>query len=105
VLEHIPDPAISFRTFQRLLAPGGKVFIYVPNSGGKEARELGIHWPPMVNEKHVLALTAEFFAKNLPGFGFHVRVASSPYSVPARPYEDSPDIDGEELLVVAERVS
>jgi 2-polyprenyl-3-methyl-5-hydroxy-6-metoxy-1,4-benzoquinol methylase len=105
VLEHIPDPAISFRTFQRLLAPGGKVFIYVPNSGGKEARALGIHWPPMVNEKHVLALTAEFFAKNLPAYGFDVRIASSPYSEPARAHEESPNVDGEELLVVAERIS
>jgi 2-polyprenyl-3-methyl-5-hydroxy-6-metoxy-1,4-benzoquinol methylase len=29
VLEHIPNPAVSFRQFQRLLKPDGILFIYM----------------------------------------------------------------------------
>ena len=105
VLEHIPDPAISFRTFQRLLKPGGMLFVYVPNCGGTAAKQLGINWGPMVNEKHVVALDADFFQRNLPGYGFSVRFSSSPYSESPRTYQENPQVDGEELLVMSERTT
>lgn len=103
VLEHIPKPEISFRNFQRLLKPGGMLFIYVPNGGSAEAQKLGIHWGPMVGEKHVLALTAEFFNRNLPQWDFTVKFASSTYAEPPRTFDNNPALDGQELLVVAQR--
>ncbi len=100
VLEHIPDPQASLLTFQKLLKPGGKLFLYVPNCSGEQARRLGVKWGQMINEKHVLALTAEFFHRNLPRHGFSTEFCSSPYQYPPRPYEKDWDASGEELLVV-----
>jgi 2-polyprenyl-3-methyl-5-hydroxy-6-metoxy-1,4-benzoquinol methylase len=100
VLEHIPDPKASLATFQRLLKPGGKLFLYVPNCSGDEAKRLGVKWGQMINEKHVLALTAEFFHRNLPAYGFSTEFSSFPYGRPPQPYEKDPDLRGEELLVI-----
>lgn len=80
------------------------MFIYVPNGGGKDARDLGVKWPPMINEKHVIAFTPEFFHRNLPKYGFSVLFSSSPYDLPAATYEENPPIDGEELLVIARKL-
>lgn len=102
-LEHIPNPAIPLAQFARLLKPGGHLFIYVPNCGGAEARKLGVRWGPMIGEKHVLALTAEFFHNNLPNYGFeNLCFASSPYASAPQRYELSA-LEGEELLVVGVR--
>lgn len=101
VLEHIPDPKASFLHFQRLLKPSGKLLLYVPNCGGRDARKLGVKWGQMINEKHLLALTAEFFQRNLPAYGFRIMFASSPYNELPRPLAEGPDLEGEELLVVA----
>jgi 2-polyprenyl-3-methyl-5-hydroxy-6-metoxy-1,4-benzoquinol methylase len=100
VLEHIPNPKASLLTFQRLLKPGGKLFLYVPNCSGDHARRLGVKWGQMINEKHVLALTTEFFYRNLPKHGFSTEFSSSPYEQAPRPYESACDLSGEELLVV-----
>lgn len=98
-LEHIPNPDIALSQFQRLLRPGGHLFIYVPNCGGAEAHRLGVKWGPMIGEKHVLALTAEFFNLNLPKYGFDVQFGSSPYAAPPQRIETA-ELEGEELLVV-----
>ena len=73
VLEHLLSLKEIFEFFARVLKPGGVVFIMVPNSGGKKARELGVRWPTMINEKHTLALEGGFFEKNMTPFGFRVR--------------------------------
>jgi SAM-dependent methyltransferase len=103
VLEHVADLKSVFADFQRLLKPGGVLVIFVPNAGGQSAQTLGTHWGPMIGEKHVNALTAEFFARNLPLYDLTPRFGSSPYDVPLRALGDSPALDGEELLVVSER--
>jgi len=100
VLEHIPTPKNTLMTFQRLLKPGGKLFLYVPNCSGDQAKRLGVKWGQMINEKHVLALTAEFFHKNLPGHGFSTQFSSSPYEKAPQAFERDWDSGGEELLVV-----
>lgn len=104
VLEHIPDLHGPFDEFRRLLKPDGMLMIFVPNASGKLARDLGTSWGPLIGEKHVLALTAEFFARNLPSFGFSPSFDSSPFSEPPRRWEDRPSLDGEELLVIARRL-
>jgi 2-polyprenyl-3-methyl-5-hydroxy-6-metoxy-1,4-benzoquinol methylase len=100
VLEHIPTPKIALTTFQRLLKPGGKLFLYVPNCSGDQAKRLGVKWGQMINEKHVLALTAEFFHKNLPEHGFSTEFSSSPYEKSPQAFPKNWDLSGEELLVV-----
>jgi 2-polyprenyl-3-methyl-5-hydroxy-6-metoxy-1,4-benzoquinol methylase len=101
VLEHIPDPKTALVAFQGLLKPGGKLFLYVPNCSGDNAKRLGVKWGQMINEKHVLALTAEFFHQNLPNHGFSTEFSSSPYGEPPRPYGKDWNPGGEELLVIA----
>lgn len=103
VLEHIPDLHLPFTEFSRLLKADGILVVFVPNAGGKFACEQGVKWGPLINEKHVLALTADFFARGLPEFGFEPLFASSPYSEPARPLSAELALEGEELLVVARR--
>lgn len=105
VLEHIPNPKSCMTAFAELLKPGGKLFLYVPNCSGDDARKLGVKWGPMINEKHVLALTPEFFHRNLPHHGFTVEFASSPYAMPPQPFEANWDRSGEELLIVGTRGS
>jgi 2-polyprenyl-3-methyl-5-hydroxy-6-metoxy-1,4-benzoquinol methylase len=101
VLEHIPTPKVALTSFQKLLKPGGKLFLYVPNCQGEQAKRLGTRWGQMINEKHVLALTAEFFEKNLPHHGFSTEFSSSPYENPPRSFGGDWDWRGEELLVIA----
>jgi 2-polyprenyl-3-methyl-5-hydroxy-6-metoxy-1,4-benzoquinol methylase len=104
VLEHIPDSSIPFRDFRRLLKPDGLLFILVPNGSCKLARELGTAWPQLINEKHVLALTAEFFSRNLSTYGFCLAFTSSPYDKKPIAVDAAPNLDGEELMVIGEPV-
>jgi 2-polyprenyl-3-methyl-5-hydroxy-6-metoxy-1,4-benzoquinol methylase len=72
VLEHLHSLKEIFEFFARILKPSGVVFIMVPNSAGKKARELGVRWQSMINEKHTLALDGNFFEVNMAPFGFDV---------------------------------
>lgn len=100
VLEHIPDLRPPFLEFNRLLRPGGLLLAFAPNANGTSARRDGARWPPMINQHHVLALTAEFFARNLPRYGFATLLfATSPFTCPA-PLEQAPQLDGGELMIV-----
>lgn len=100
VLEHMPDPGKVLREFRRLLKPGGKLFIFVPNGGCKAARSLGVQWPPLINQKHVMAFTARFFDYSLAAEGFAPMFASSPYDTAPRRYDHGLYHDGEELLAM-----
>jgi SAM-dependent methyltransferase len=103
VLEHIPNPAEPFAEFRRLLKPDGLLVIYVPNGGGKSAQEYGTSWGPMIGEKHVLALTAEFFQHSLPEFGFSPEFSSDPFQDAPKPYALGPNLQGDELLTICRR--
>jgi SAM-dependent methyltransferase len=109
VLEHLLSLKEIFELFARILKPGGVVFIMVPNSGGKKARELGVLWDTMINEKHTLALEGGFFEKNMTPFGFKVRAFSDGCNVadlPSAVANDGPlSLDGEELRVIGLRSS
>ncbi len=107
VCEHLPDLKQPLATFQRLLKPSGVLVVFVPNAGGRKARELGVRWGHMIGEKHPLALDANFFARNLPSYGLAPQFASSPYDGSLVEYESSVQatdaLPGDELMVVAER--
>lgn len=100
VLEHVPDLNVPFAEFARLLAPDGLLIIFVPNAGGLSARTQGVKWEPLIGEKHILALNAEFFARNLRKYGFSLEFASSPYLIAPRALDKNPGLDGGELLVI-----
>jgi 2-polyprenyl-3-methyl-5-hydroxy-6-metoxy-1,4-benzoquinol methylase len=103
VLEHIPNPDVPFHAFARLLRLGGLLLIFVPNGAGQAARDLGTAWGPMIGENHVLALTAEFFARNLLDYGFSLRVGCTG-SNELSEYHPDLKVDGEELIIVARRI-
>jgi SAM-dependent methyltransferase len=109
VLEHLQSLKEVFAFFARVLRPDGIAMVLVPNCGGKLACKLGVGWGPMIGEKHTLALDAEFFQKNMPQFGFRVLTLSEPYELAqveaASRQATSLPADGEELMVVAKRIS
>ena len=104
VLEHLPTPRVAFDVFDRLLAADGTLLIFVPNGGGENATRLGVRWGPMTGEKHVLTLTAMFFAKAFEKFNLSPIFSSSPYGG-AELICAGPEgiLSGDELMVLAKR--
>jgi SAM-dependent methyltransferase len=108
VLEHISSIKGIFEFFSKVLKPNGVAVIMVPNGGGELARQHGVGWTPLINEKHTLALDRDFFERNMPAFGFDVSTLSGPYD----PVEICNAVtqgkrlpaEGEELMVIARRV-
>lgn len=109
VLEHLLSLKEIFELFARILKPGGVAFIMVPNSGCKKARDMGVRWQAMINEKHTLALEGGFFEKNMPPFGFKVRAFSDWCDVAnlrgAVDNDEPLSLEGEELRVIGVRSS
>lgn len=54
VLEHFPDPATLLTSLHRLLAPGGILFIGVPNFGSPEARRCRSAWFHLDVPRHLV---------------------------------------------------
>jgi SAM-dependent methyltransferase len=109
VFEHLLSLKEPFELFARILKPGGIALIAVPNAGGELARELGTKWQTLINEKHTLALDSHFFERNLPAYGFEVRVFADPFSIPDLRHAIDHKLPlganrGEELFVLAKRV-
>lgn len=63
VLEHLPSPAEAGREMARLLAPGGRLFISVPNSGGWSARQFGTGWIGWDVPRHQTHFTVRSLAR------------------------------------------
>jgi 2-polyprenyl-3-methyl-5-hydroxy-6-metoxy-1,4-benzoquinol methylase len=97
VFEHLDAPAAYLDDWHALLRPRGKLVVYVPNGGGANARCLGVRWGPFIGESHTMALTADWFRRNLPNHGL---TAEHLGSTAARP-EGTPE--GDELVCVAAR--
>jgi SAM-dependent methyltransferase len=52
VLEHVEDPVAFVQTAWRLLEPGGRLAIEVPNLASPAARRLGLDWPGLQPRYH-----------------------------------------------------
>ena len=105
VLEHLWSLEGVFEFFRRIIREDGVLIIFVPNCGGRGAKEQGVRWGPMLGEKHTLSLARVFFERNLPDHGFEVRAVSSPYDVHAmKDLFDEPacsgGTEGDELMIV-----
>jgi 2-polyprenyl-3-methyl-5-hydroxy-6-metoxy-1,4-benzoquinol methylase len=73
VLEHLPDPRRTLAEARRLLRPGGRLVVEVPNFGSWQAR-LGPKWWFHIDvPRHLLHFERETLAAMLDAEGFVVR--------------------------------
>jgi 2-polyprenyl-3-methyl-5-hydroxy-6-metoxy-1,4-benzoquinol methylase len=96
-LEHVPVVRPVLEQLVKVLRPGGRLVVLVPNGGGLEARRLGTGWGPFLGQSHTVAFTPEWFLLNLPVHGLTVESLSSLSGAPETLR------DGGELACVARR--
>lgn len=101
-IEHVPNLKACIARLNAVLKPGGDLFVFAPNCSGILARRLGTDWGPFIGESHTLALTIEWFIRNLPSNGFKPRF----YHQNGSPILDPGFlVDDEELVLVARKNS
>jgi SAM-dependent methyltransferase len=71
-LEHIDKPGEALAKINRVLKPGGFVFIDVPNFGSLSSRILGKKWPYLLPEEHKSQFTRKSLGNLLEKNGFAV---------------------------------
>ena len=108
VLEHITDIGRILRLFGSIIRPQGLLYVRVPNCTRTASTDLDGTWGTHLGDSHVLALTKEFFLRNLPAHGFTPSVHACDggrydldliVSTAGRLYVD--ESEGGELLIVA----
>lgn len=57
VLEHLPDPQETLSEISRILSPGGRLALAVPNYGSLQARLFGHRWFHLDLPRHIFHLT------------------------------------------------
>lgn len=71
VLEHLPDPAAAAAEIARILRPGGRLYVSVPNGGALEAGLFGSRWA-WEAPHHLHHFTPASFARMLERAGLRV---------------------------------
>jgi 2-polyprenyl-3-methyl-5-hydroxy-6-metoxy-1,4-benzoquinol methylase len=69
-LEHIPNPAVVMRELFRLLVPGGRIYIHVPNYGSPYARCWQDRWFMFTAPLHYFHYSATTLSSLLARTGF-----------------------------------
>jgi SAM-dependent methyltransferase len=72
VLEHLPDPRVYLIAARRLLAPGGRLVVQVPNAASWQSRLLGQSWNGMDVPRHLFDFRDCDLEKLLESCGFAV---------------------------------
>lgn len=73
VFEHLTDPSAALQEVHRLLKPGGRLFIAVPNFASLQARIFGRHWFHLDPPRHLYHFTAQGLAEMLELSDFAIR--------------------------------
>lgn len=71
-LEHLPAPGAAIDQAARLLAPGGMLFVAVPNTDSLQARWFGERWFHLDLPRHLVHLPARALTARLRALGFRV---------------------------------
>lgn len=70
VLEHVRDPRRALEEARRILKPGGRLLLSVPNAGSLEARLFGRHWSAWDLPRHLSHFSPESLSGLLHEAGF-----------------------------------
>ncbi len=76
VLEHLPDPRQALEAAGRLLTPGGRLILQVPNVSSLQARVFGARWYGLDVPRHLINFTPQGLALMLGRAGFAAEVAT-----------------------------
>lgn len=71
VLEHLPDPRETLLEIRRILKPGGKVIVAVPNFSSWQARWAGAAWFHLDLPRHLFHFPLPSLRRLLKSCGFH----------------------------------
>lgn len=69
-LEHVPQAAVSLEAVRRLLTPGGRLVVQVPNTASWQALLLGRRWHGYEPPRHLVNYTPQALATTLAKSGF-----------------------------------
>ena len=72
VLEHLPDPLESLQKCFKMLSPGGKLFIGIPNFGSSEAKLFGKYWRGLDIPRHMVHFSEPLILCLLKNCGFSI---------------------------------
>ena len=73
VLEHVPDPIELLKGLGRLLQPGGKLFVQIPNAACWQFLLLGKRWSGLDAPRHLIHFRTADLEEILEATGFEVR--------------------------------
>ena len=85
VLEHLALPKEDLLNISKLLAPGGSLFLEVPNFGSWQARLFGRHWFHLDFPRHLYHFTAQSLQRMLQEAGF-TQVSIATYALDQQLY-------------------